>query len=54
MPRISILALLEDGEGAAEMEALVAYVREHVEPVDVPWLREAREGRWLGTKVETR
>ena len=50
---LSVLAILDAGENNASIEALLAYVREHVKPVEVPWLHEAMNGNWLGTKVAT-
>lgn len=48
IPRVGIVAVFEDTPGAT---ALLTYVRENVEPVDVPWIREAREGKWLKTNI---
>ncbi|KAK5174762.1 RNase P and RNase MRP subunit [Saxophila tyrrhenica] len=51
--RVSVVGVLggvEDREMPARDE-LMAYVRKSVELVDVPWLREARAGKWLGTKI---
>jgi len=54
-PRVSLLALRESAgvEDGAGTKALLDYVREHVRPVEVPWLREAAEARWLGTKIDS-
>ncbi|KAK3046790.1 hypothetical protein LTS18_013288, partial [Coniosporium uncinatum] len=49
LPRVGAVALLEGAGGA---EKLVEYAREHVRAVGVPWLDEAREGKWLGLRSE--
>lgn len=49
---VSVLAVLDGGQDLDGLDKLVGYVREHVEPIDVPWLREAREGKWLGMKID--
>lgn len=53
-PRVSVLAILEKEARSPTAEALLEYVRENVEPPQVPWLREAVEGEWLGTKIDSR
>lgn len=50
---ISVLAVLDDGKDVPGMEGLINYILEHVNPVEVPWLKEATEAKWLGTKVTT-
>lgn len=55
VPRVSVLGFVDAREGVpAELQSLVGYVREHVEPVEVAWLRDAREAKWLGTRIETK
>lgn len=51
-PRISVLAVLEPEDEGNGTRELCEYVRKHTEPVDVPWLKEAMEGKWLGTKID--
>jgi ribonuclease P/MRP protein subunit POP3 len=48
IPRVGLVSICDNAPGAT---ALLEYVRENVPPVDVPWIREAAEGIWLGTKV---
>lgn len=52
--RVSMLALTkpENAEGVPGMAALLDYVREHVNAVEVGWLSDAVEGKWLGTKID--
>ena len=51
---LSVLAVLDGGEeNMPDLKALEDYVREHVEPVDVPWLRDVVKGTWLGTKISS-
>ena len=50
IPRVGVLGLLS---GTKEAEALVAWVRENLQPVDVPWLREAASAKYMDLKVET-
>ena len=51
---LSVLAVLDGGEeNMPGLKALEDYVREHVEPVDVPWLRDVMKGEWLGTKISS-
>ncbi|KAL2164469.1 hypothetical protein VTH06DRAFT_3685 [Thermothelomyces fergusii] len=49
IPRVSSIGLRED---APQAKGLIEYVREHVEPVEIAWLREARAGRFLETKID--
>lgn len=54
LPRLSVLGVMDtQDDGLAEVDSLVQYVRQHVKSVEVPWLKEAIEGRWLGTKIDT-
>ncbi|KAF2086517.1 hypothetical protein K490DRAFT_66710 [Saccharata proteae CBS 121410] len=48
VPRLGVVGLLAGAPGA---DTLVQYVRDHVEPVDVPWLREVGAGKYLGVNV---
>lgn len=48
IPRAGVVGVMQNAPGA---DALLAYVEEHVEVVKVPWLEEARLGRYLATKV---
>ncbi|KAK4106514.1 hypothetical protein N658DRAFT_439042 [Parathielavia hyrcaniae] len=49
IPRVSSIALRED---VPQATGLVDYVREHVAAIKVPWLQEARSGRFLETKID--
>jgi ribonuclease P/MRP protein subunit POP3 len=33
--------------------SLLGYVRENVDPIEVPWLEKALSGQWMGMNVET-
>jgi len=46
--RAGAVGVFKDAPGSGP---LMDYVREHVEPVDVPWVREVSAGEWLGTKI---
>ncbi|CZT01224.1 uncharacterized protein RAG0_08960 [Rhynchosporium agropyri] len=48
LPRVSFIGILE---GAPHSKALVELVRENVSEIDVPWLREMREKKYLGVKI---
>lgn len=48
LPRAGVVSLME---GAPRAEALMEFVRSKVEPMDVPWLREAASAKFLGTKI---
>jgi ribonuclease P/MRP protein subunit POP3 len=48
IPRVSVLGVLSDAPGAAP---LFGYVRHNVSPLDIPWVKEATQGKWLGTKI---
>ncbi|KAL1625160.1 RNase P and RNase MRP subunit [Neofusicoccum ribis] len=50
VPRVGVIGIMEDAPGA---EPLIKYAREKVSATDVPWLREASEGRYLGVNVLT-
>ncbi len=49
IPRVSSVALRED---APHAKGLVDFVREHVAPVEISWLREAQSGKFLETKID--
>ncbi|KAK4196642.1 hypothetical protein QBC40DRAFT_6468 [Triangularia verruculosa] len=49
IPRVFSIALRED---APQAKGLVDFVREHVKPVEAAWLKEAREGKYLDTKID--
>ncbi|KAK4043996.1 hypothetical protein C8A01DRAFT_12518 [Parachaetomium inaequale] len=49
IPRASSIGLRED---APQAKGLVDFVREHVAPVDVAWLREAPSGKFLETRID--
>lgn len=49
IPRAGVVGLVE---GAPGFGALLELVRSKVAPADVPWLREAVEAKYLGTKIE--
>ncbi len=52
--RVSVLAVLDASDDEAPgLAEVVAYVRENVEPVEVPWLRDTMAGKWLSTKIES-
>jgi ribonuclease P/MRP protein subunit POP3 len=50
IPRVGVVAVLDTAinHGA---KGLLEHCKENLEPVDVPWLREARAGKWMGTKI---
>ncbi|TKA71865.1 hypothetical protein B0A49_03584 [Cryomyces minteri] len=45
LPRAGVIGVLEHAPGA---DALLSYVRENVEPVDIPWLNDARRAQHIG------
>ena len=49
IPRASSIGLREDSPQA---KGLVDFVREHVAPVEVAWLREAPSGKFLETRID--
>lgn len=49
IPRVSSIALRE---GAPQTKVLLDYVRGHVAPVDVAWIREAQSAEYRGTKID--
>ncbi len=49
IPRVSSVALRED---APHSKGLVDFVREHVAPIEVSWLREVQSGNFLETKID--
>lgn len=48
IPRVSCIGLRE---GSQLAKGIIEFVRDHVPPVDVPWLREARDGQFLKPKI---
>ncbi|KAK0118695.1 hypothetical protein ONS96_011783 [Cadophora gregata f. sp. sojae] len=48
LPRVSLIGILE---GAPQSKALIDLVREIVPEIDVPWLREVKEEKYLKVKV---
>lgn len=52
-PNVSMLAILEvEQSEESGRKVLADYVRREVQAVEVPWLKEAMEAQWLGTKVD--
>jgi len=51
LPRAGVIGVFDDAPGAL---SLLEYVRENVDPVEVPWLEKALSGQWMGMNVETR
>lgn len=49
IPRVSSIGLRED---APQAKGLIEFVREHVPPVQVSWLEEARSAGFLETKID--
>lgn len=49
IPRVSSIALRE---GAPQTKGLLDYVRGHVAPIEVAWIKEARSAEHRGTKIE--
>ncbi|KXX75085.1 Ribonucleases P/MRP protein subunit pop3 [Madurella mycetomatis] len=49
IPRASSIGLRED---APQAKGLIDFVREHVAPVQVPWLDEARSAKFLETNID--
>jgi len=47
LPKVGAVGIMEGGESSS----LINFVREHVPPVDVPWIREAGSGKYLPLKV---
>ncbi|KAG9678743.1 hypothetical protein KCU99_g925, partial [Aureobasidium melanogenum] len=50
LPRAGVVGVFDDAPGAAP---LLEYVRDNVDPVEVPWLDKALSGQWMGINVET-
>lgn len=48
IPRVGLIGIFEDTPGA---KGLVEYVRENMETIDVPWIKETGNAEWLGTRV---
>jgi ribonuclease P/MRP protein subunit POP3 len=49
IPRVSSIGLRE---GAPQAKGLIDYVREHVEPIDIAWLPQARAAQYQETKID--
>lgn len=50
---VSVLAILDGEEDIPALKAVTDYVREQVEPVDVPWLKEAIEAKYMSANVNS-
>jgi ribonuclease P/MRP protein subunit POP3 len=50
LPRVGVIGVFND---APDTSSLLEYVRENVDPVEVPWLEKALSGQWTGMNVET-
>lgn len=50
LPRAGVIGVFDDAPGAGP---LLDYVKENVDPVEVPWLENALSGQWIGLNVET-
>lgn len=50
LPRAGVVGVLE---GAPGSELLAGYVRQHVQPVEVPWIEEATRGEYLPLQTQT-
>ncbi|KAG9660340.1 hypothetical protein KCU98_g3480, partial [Aureobasidium melanogenum] len=50
LPRAGVIGVFDNAPGAAP---LLEYVRDNVDPVEVPWLDKALSGHWMGINVET-
>lgn len=48
IPRVSSIGLRD---GVPQTKALLDFLRQHVPAVDMPWLQEARSGKYLDTKI---
>lgn len=48
LPRVSFLGILS---GAPHAASLVDLVQECVKPIEIPWLREAKEQKYLPVKI---
>lgn len=48
LPRVGAVGILEGGQG----DALLDFVKMHVQPVEVPWIREAKAAQYLNLKLE--
>jgi ribonuclease P/MRP protein subunit POP3 len=49
-PRAGVIGVFDDAPGAL---SLLEYVRDNVDPIEVPWLEKALSGQWMGMNVET-
>lgn len=51
---VSVLALIDDADNVAGSQSLTEYVRENIQAIDVPWLKQIADGQWLGTAIEVK
>jgi ribonuclease P/MRP protein subunit POP3 len=51
IPRVGVIGIYEYAPGAT---ALLQYTHENVPPVNVPWIQEAEEGKWLGSQIQSK
>ena len=47
IPRAGVIGVKD----VEEAKSLLVFVREHVPIVEVPWLAESKDGKWMGTKI---
>jgi ribonuclease P/MRP protein subunit POP3 len=50
LPRAGVIGVFDNAPGAGP---LLEYVRQNVDPVEIPWLKKALSGQWMGVNVET-
>ena len=50
LPRAGVVGIMEGAPGSGP---LVEYVRQHVQPVEVPWIQEAAKGAYLPLQTQT-
>ena len=50
LPRVSMIGLEDDAQSAA---SLIAYVRDNVPPVEIPWLKDLPAGNYLPTAIKS-
>lgn len=50
LPRAGVIGVFDNAPGAGP---LLEYVRQNVDPVEIPWLEKALSGQWMGMNVET-
>ncbi|KAI5208976.1 hypothetical protein E4T39_01087 [Aureobasidium subglaciale] len=49
LPRAGVIGVFDDAPGSV---SLLAYVRDNVVPIEVPWLEKALSGNWTGITTE--